>query len=419
MSQGPPSLIAGIGLSIVVPITLTLQTPHPPAFDAGVGCAHPELCIAWPAAFSTSAPDASAYRSHHSNKESYQARSLPHVNAVQDPSNWQRLIAETESTLRLQKRAFQIGTLDTDTTQIFGRIAKVEIGPTGDVFILDDQALAIRWFDRHGRFRHAVGRGGLGPGEFRSPVNAVLDTAGQLHVLDVRLQRVTVYKAGIERLERLREVVPEVPMSEFCVLRGGYYALTPSEDPLIRRLDGTGKVLNAFGARDTLIELSGSFSAALRKSVTISNNRGYLYCDAKRDAVVLVYRERPLIRAFSAGGVLLWETHLRDYHQIRHVPAPARRGIMAAGDPKTGTAHYAYNAVGMSDHILAVTLDDAPVVLSPRLVRETRFFSLADGRELRRVRSPFIIAGNANNRVYGYSQDPYPHVVALDHEKHE
>lgn len=68
--------------------------------------------------------------------------------------------------------------------EVFGRIADVEIGPDGNIYVVDQQAAEVRSFDLEGNHVRTIGREGEGPGEFQSPSAAAFSPSGVLWVAD-------------------------------------------------------------------------------------------------------------------------------------------------------------------------------------------------------------------------------------------
>lgn len=83
----------------------------------------------------------------------------------------------------LQER-LRLGSSEPDSPEMFGEIADVELGPDGEVYVLDTQALQVRVFNPKGQFLRSLGRRGSGPGELSWPGGMALDTSGTLWVVD-------------------------------------------------------------------------------------------------------------------------------------------------------------------------------------------------------------------------------------------
>jgi hypothetical protein len=75
----------------------------------------------------------------------------------------------------------------------FGRVADLELGEDGSVFVLDALSRTIRVFGRDGVEVREFGRRGQGPGEFEQPGRLLWGPEGNLWVLDLRDGRLTAF----------------------------------------------------------------------------------------------------------------------------------------------------------------------------------------------------------------------------------
>lgn len=78
-----------------------------------------------------------------------------------------------------------IGVLDGPPEFMFGEVTRLADDLRGGVYVLDDQAVEIRHFDRRGELIRVVGQEGEGPGEYkRLTLGMVVDSGGVLHMHD-------------------------------------------------------------------------------------------------------------------------------------------------------------------------------------------------------------------------------------------
>lgn len=75
----------------------------------------------------------------------------------------------------------------------FGRVADLELGEDGSLFVLDAMSRTIRVFGRDGVEAREFGRRGQGPGEFEQPGKLLWGPEGNLWVLDLRNGRLTAF----------------------------------------------------------------------------------------------------------------------------------------------------------------------------------------------------------------------------------
>jgi hypothetical protein len=93
--------------------------------------------------------------------------------------------------------------------QSFSRVSGLVADASGRVYIADAGELAIRIFDRDGRFVRSVGRPGRGPGEFVDPTGLAL-VGDELFVYDPEERRLSVFDtAGAIRRQHI------IPVSSF------------------------------------------------------------------------------------------------------------------------------------------------------------------------------------------------------------
>ncbi len=102
----------------------------------------------------------------------------------------------------------RIGSADgTDTTKAFGQVGYVTLDDLGRIYVLDQQARAVRVFEWTGEYVRTLGRPGGGPGELAMPLGLGWGPDGNLWIVDPRNTRYTVYDtAGGYVVSRPREV---------------------------------------------------------------------------------------------------------------------------------------------------------------------------------------------------------------------
>ena len=139
--------------------------------------------------------------------------------------------------------------------------ADVEAGPDGRIYVADAKAGRIHVFDSTGARLLSFGRKGQGPGEFDSP-HAIAVTAGRIYVKE-RDSRILMFDPGGVFVGQFRLTRP---ITGFGVRPGGalyacrLYPADPArredalDDPAVLVFDGTGAVVDAFGAAVPLVK---------------------------------------------------------------------------------------------------------------------------------------------------------------------
>lgn len=100
----------------------------------------------------------------------------------------------------------KIGGSAADTLYQFGRIAGLDIGSDGSVYVLDQQLQKVRVYDATGSYVRTIGRAGGGPGELSPAALGVFVGQGDTVLIpDVGAQRVSIFNASAD-------LITSVPM---------------------------------------------------------------------------------------------------------------------------------------------------------------------------------------------------------------
>ena len=135
---------------------------------------------------------------------------------------------------------------DAGPDALLASITSIAEGPDGAIFVLDQEDLNVKAFDRAGKYLRTISRQGQGPGELSAPISVHWTAAGELAVVDARRRILFFDAAG----KHLRDV-PAVDLSFFDIrpdAKGNYYGYFVSvfdENPRyeLRKLDGALKAL--------------------------------------------------------------------------------------------------------------------------------------------------------------------------------
>jgi hypothetical protein len=92
------------------------------------------------------------------------------------------------------EEALRIGMADGEAAYQFGEIVGIDVDADGRIYVLDQQAHEVRVFFADGRFSHAMGKAGSGPGELGQAAGPVfVGPDGVVAVPDIMQQRITLY----------------------------------------------------------------------------------------------------------------------------------------------------------------------------------------------------------------------------------
>lgn len=134
---------------------------------------------------------------------------------------------------------------DTGRSAVLG-VRSIDFASDGRVLITDSRQRRVMIFDSQLKGATSLGREGAGPGEFRTPRQALFGADGAVSVLDIALGRVVEF----DRTGRFRRVV-RMPTSDprmIALLPGGDYLvagnnLVGGQDRLLTRSDPDAKVV--------------------------------------------------------------------------------------------------------------------------------------------------------------------------------
>jgi 6-bladed beta-propeller len=77
---------------------------------------------------------------------------------------------------------------------VFGKVGSIALSGAGEVFVLDNMAMAVRVFDgRTGEYLRSLGGPGEGPGEFQRPLTVTVEGDRVVRVLDGATGRVSSF----------------------------------------------------------------------------------------------------------------------------------------------------------------------------------------------------------------------------------
>ena len=101
----------------------------------------------------------------------------------------------------------RIGTLEGSAESTFGLVADVALGPSSNVYVLDNQASVVRVFDLEGEHQRDIGSPGQGPGELASPYAIDFDENGHLWIADGSNRRYTEFDLEGQLIRSVRSSI--------------------------------------------------------------------------------------------------------------------------------------------------------------------------------------------------------------------
>lgn len=206
-------------------------------------------------------------------------------------------------------KIWQVGALRAPAEEVFGEITAIAVDEQGRLFALDSHYNEVRVFDANGNFISEAGGPGRGPGELSAPESLVLGRDDRLYVSDRRLLRISVFRftdSALTYVDSFRlELVPE----SMCLLDNRLYIQSGwahGSAGIIHSVSLAGRSLESFGKPHE--------SENLIIQETLSSGR--IGCFEKAEAVIMLPKYTPRIRAWSPDGRLLWVDTLPNYRQV-------------------------------------------------------------------------------------------------------
>ena len=177
---------------------------------------------------------------------------------------------------------------------VFSEPRDIEIGKTGDIYVVDSAKKQISIFDSSGRRLRTIGKEGVKPGEFLFPESLALDNQDNIVVGDDGWRGVRILNSIGKPMGGFR--IKNAPLGLLAITRTNKIVLPNTErtfkpSPLLYIYDYQGAILGRRGQRDG----DGSEQVFLLKNLA-------RFCTDTRDNLFVAYLVRPLILKFTSSG---------------------------------------------------------------------------------------------------------------------
>lgn len=203
------------------------------------------------------------------------------------------------------RERLRLGTLEGDGADVFGEIRDVELGPDGELYVLDAQASQVRIFGPDGAHLRTFGRAGEGPGELSRAAGITVGTEGEIWVLNTGNNRYTAFDPATGEL--LREV-----------RRPAAFSMIPWPG----RMDRAGRLLDVGLGNDgqpAILGLDSAFAPVDTLAMPRASDqsriffrRGNLIAASMMDP----FAPQPSWSAHPAGGIVVGEGGEYRLHRI-------------------------------------------------------------------------------------------------------
>ena len=218
-------------------------------------------------------------------------------------NNYQSKITICKDRVRLDRDKDWETAIEKNDAGVFSEPRNIEIGKTGDIYIVDSEMKRINVFTSAGNSLRTIGKEGIGPGEFLFPINIVLDKQDNLVIGDDGMRRVSILNSLGKSLGDF--FTPNTAyFSSLVVTKAGKIILPNLEmtfklSPLLLIYDIKGNVIGKIGQR-------GGEDSDRSERIFLLRNLVEYSTDSE-DNIYIAYLARPLILKYSKDGKQILE----------------------------------------------------------------------------------------------------------------
>jgi len=292
-----------------------------------------------------------------------------------------------------------------DDPQVFGRIADVEVGDDGRVYVLDRQYREVRIFDFAGQFVGSFGQAGPGPNEFRDPSGLELLGNDRVAVSDRGAELKIFAPDGGQYRHETTVILDYVP--EGLCSNDGRVFLAAGHDP------SNTIIHEAAVSPDRPARSFGRGYQSDNWLVRDQLSDGRIACLAEPIRVVFAFELIPVVKAYTADGpALSWEVGVQGHAQMKITEQASPGGQSGVRYSSVGTRDVLASVEAVtSRHVLLQYLRGNPEDArdgDPKLATVSYLLDAATGRgALLDETLPLIVVADPDRQVAMWPL-PYP-----------
>lgn len=258
--------------------------------------------------------------------------SLPKRLSEESLSAWH----ESRQALLAAEPVLRLGTNEIGPA-LFGLLTQADVGPDGNIVVLDADAQEIRVFAPDGRFVDGFGGWGDGPMELRGATEFHLFPDGRVAVSLGRMGPIKVFQRSGDSwvLLDILDMRP-TPANSLCGMSDG-------------RLFSGGYLRERDAILNQIDERVRSFGRGYRHEhwlIRSAMSDGLIECLENPDRIVFGFTKLPIMRSYSTDGSLGWTALASDdYLQLR---------VVEQRHPETGAIGYSDEVTRDHDRLIGI-----------------------------------------------------------------
>lgn len=298
-----------------------------------------------------------------------------------------------------------LGTMDGPTHSAFGKVSDAGFYRNGAIYVVDEQAHAVRMFSESGDYLTTIGREGDGPGELRAPTALALTAAG-LAVSDAR-GRVSFFEQADSSFTFVRRFGSPMRVWDMCWLGDAVavagVSIGDSSAARIYEIDGR--------LRDSFGDLYPHDDPIVQETLSW----GSLACDPETGGIAFAPIHGNRVELFTSTGLELWSTLIPGFRQVPFEYEEAVDGRIWYWSTPEGVDTN-LDLFLVRDRVVLQTAWKDTTSTAPKDYQgsELLIFDRTDGRVVARIRDTPIIVDMTPSALLTIRYLPFPRVSRLD-----